>query len=64
MLALVVLIFALIAAPAAAWWSRAPLIVQELVEALQSWRDAALSLRRAGAADARADAAGSAAPTR
>jgi len=39
-LALVVLIFALIAAPAAAWWSRAPLIVHELVEALQGWRDA------------------------
>ena len=39
-LALVTLIFALIAAPAAAWWSRAPLIVQELVEALQGWRDA------------------------
>ena len=38
-LALVVLIFALIAAPAAAWWSRAPLIVHELVEALQGWRD-------------------------
>jgi predicted PurR-regulated permease PerM len=39
-LALVTLIFALIAAPAAAWWSRAPLIVHELVEALQGWRDA------------------------
>jgi predicted PurR-regulated permease PerM len=39
-LALVTLIFALIAAPAAAWWARAPLIVQELVEALQGWRDA------------------------
>ena len=30
----------LVAAPAAAWWSRAPLIVHELVEALQGWRDA------------------------
>jgi predicted PurR-regulated permease PerM len=39
-LALVTLVFALIAAPAAAWWSRAPLIVHELVEALQGWRDA------------------------
>ena len=39
-LAGVMLIFALIAAPAAAWWARAPLIVQELVEALQDWRDA------------------------
>jgi predicted PurR-regulated permease PerM len=34
------LILMLVAAPAAAWWSRAPLIVQDLVEALQSWRDA------------------------
>jgi predicted PurR-regulated permease PerM len=39
-LALVALVAALIAAPAAAWWSRAPLIVHELVEALQRWRDA------------------------
>jgi predicted PurR-regulated permease PerM len=39
-LAGVVLVFALIAAPAAAWWSRAPQIVHELVEALQGWRDA------------------------
>jgi predicted PurR-regulated permease PerM len=39
-LAGLMLIFALIAAPAAAWWSRAPLIVQELVEAVQDWRDA------------------------
>ncbi len=30
----------LVAAPAAAWWSRAPLIVHELIEALQGWRDA------------------------
>ena len=30
----------LVAAPAAAWWARAPLIVHELVEALQGWRDA------------------------
>ena len=39
-LGLIVLVAALIAAPAAAWWSRAPLIVHELVEALQRWRDA------------------------
>jgi predicted PurR-regulated permease PerM len=30
----------LVAAPAAAWWARAPLIVHDLVEALQGWRDA------------------------
>ena len=30
----------LVAAPAAAWWARAPLIVHGLVEAVQSWRDA------------------------
>ncbi len=30
----------LIAAPAAAWWSRAPGIVNDLVEAVQRWRDA------------------------
>ena len=30
----------LVAAPAAAWWSRAPLIVHDLVEAVQGWRDA------------------------
>ena len=35
-----VLVLMLVAAPAAAWWSRAPLIVHELVEALQRWRDA------------------------
>jgi predicted PurR-regulated permease PerM len=35
-----VLVLALVAAPAAAWWARAPLIVHELVEALQRWRDA------------------------
>ncbi|MEO5843436.1 MAG: AI-2E family transporter [Caldimonas sp.] len=34
------LLLMLVAAPAAAWWSRAPLIVNELVEALQGWRDA------------------------
>ena len=39
-LGLIVLVAALIAAPAAAWWSRAPVIVHELVEALQRWRDA------------------------
>jgi len=36
----VVLVAMLIAAPAAAWWSRAPEIVRQLVEALQGWRDA------------------------
>ena len=36
----VAIILMLVAAPAAAWWSRAPLIVQELIEALQGWRDA------------------------
>ncbi len=30
----------LIAAPAAAWWSRAPLILHELIESVQRWRDA------------------------
>ncbi len=40
LLAGLVLVFALIAAPAAAWWSRAPVIVHELIEALQGWRDA------------------------
>ncbi|HWK82961.1 MAG TPA: AI-2E family transporter [Caldimonas sp.] len=39
-LGVIVVIAMLIAAPAAAWWSRAPLIVHELVEALQRWRDA------------------------
>jgi predicted PurR-regulated permease PerM len=39
-LGLIVLVAALIAAPAAAWWSRAPVIVHELVESLQRWRDA------------------------
>ncbi len=39
-LGLIVLVAALIAAPAAAWWSRAPIIVHELVESLQRWRDA------------------------
>ena len=39
-LALVVLVFALVAAPAAAWWARAPLIIHDLIEALQGWRDA------------------------
>jgi predicted PurR-regulated permease PerM len=35
-----VLVGLLVAAPAAAWWTRAPEIVHQLVEALQSWRDA------------------------
>ena len=36
----VVLVGMLIAAPAAAWWSRAPEIARQLVEALQAWSDA------------------------
>ncbi len=39
-LAVVGLLAMLIAAPAAAWWSRAPLIVHELIESVQRWRDA------------------------
>ena len=39
-LGVAVLLLMLVAAPAAAWWARAPLIVHELVEALQGWRDA------------------------
>ena len=39
-LGVAVLVLALVAAPAAAWWARAPLIVHELVEAVQRWRDA------------------------
>lgn len=35
-----VLIGMLVAAPAAAWWQRAPLIVGAMVESLQGWRDA------------------------
>jgi predicted PurR-regulated permease PerM len=38
-LAAVALLGLLVAAPAAAWWSRAPEIVHQLVEALQGWRD-------------------------
>jgi predicted PurR-regulated permease PerM len=34
------LLLMLVAAPAAAWWDRAPVIVHGLVEALQGWRDA------------------------
>lgn len=34
-----VLIGMLVAAPAAAWWQRAPQIVGELVESVQGWRD-------------------------
>ena len=39
-LGVVTLLAMLIAAPAAAWWSRAPLIIHELVEGLQRWQDA------------------------
>ncbi|HEY4957956.1 MAG TPA: AI-2E family transporter [Caldimonas sp.] len=39
-LGVAMLLLMLVAAPAAAWWARAPLIVHELVEALQGWRDA------------------------
>ncbi len=39
-LGVAVLLLMLVAAPAAAWWARAPLIVHELVESLQRWRDA------------------------
>ena len=46
----VALILMLVAAPAAAWWSRAPLIVQDLIEALQGWRDALFPYAHAGAA--------------
>ncbi|MDQ2928063.1 MAG: AI-2E family transporter [Caldimonas sp.] len=38
-LGVIALLVMMIAAPAAAWWSRAPLIVHELVEALQRWQD-------------------------
>jgi predicted PurR-regulated permease PerM len=58
------LLLMLVAAPAAAWWARAPLIVHELVEALQGWRDALFPyatpalLIRAPAAIAAPDALG------
>ncbi|MEO8835781.1 MAG: AI-2E family transporter, partial [Caldimonas sp.] len=39
-LGVAVLLLMLVAAPASAWWERAPLIVHELVEALERWRDA------------------------
>ena len=39
-LGVAVLLLMLVAAPAAAWWARAPLIVHDLVEALEGWRDA------------------------
>src|SRR6478672_10234296 len=39
-LGVAVVLLMLVAAPAAAWWARAPLIVHDLVEALQGWRDA------------------------
>jgi predicted PurR-regulated permease PerM len=39
-LGIAVVLLMLVAAPAAAWWARAPLIVHDLVEALQGWRDA------------------------
>lgn len=41
-LAAVVLVGILVAAPAAAWWSRAPQIAHELIEALEGWRDTLL----------------------
>ena len=34
-----VLVGMLVAAPAAAWWQRAPRIVNELIESVQGWRD-------------------------
>ena len=39
-LATIVVLGMLVAAPAAAWWARAPVVVHELVEAVQRWRDA------------------------
>ena len=39
-LGVVALVVALVAAPAAAWWSRAPEIAHALFEAVQRWRDA------------------------
>jgi predicted PurR-regulated permease PerM len=39
-LGVAVLLLMLVAAPAAAWWARAPLIVHELIEALQRWQNA------------------------
>ncbi len=39
-LSVVVALGMLIAAPAAAWWARAPVVVHELIEAVQRWRDA------------------------
>ncbi len=39
-LGVAVLLLMLVAAPAAAWWARAPIIVRELIEALQRWQDA------------------------
>lgn len=39
-IAVVVAVAMLIAAPAAAWWARAPAVVNELIEAVQRWRDA------------------------
>jgi predicted PurR-regulated permease PerM len=39
-LGIIIVLAMLVAAPAAAWWSRAPLIVHELVTALQRWSDA------------------------
>ncbi len=39
-LAAVVVLGMVIAAPAAAWWARAPIVVHELSEAVQRWRDA------------------------
>ncbi len=39
-LAVIVALAMLVAAPAAAWWARAPVIVHELIDAVQRWRDA------------------------
>ena len=40
LLGVATLLLMLVAAPAAAWWARAPLIVHELVEAVQRWQNA------------------------
>lgn len=55
-LAAIVAVAMLIAAPASAWWSQAPQIVRQLVDAVQGWSDALFpysppaQLSRAGAA--------------
>ena len=40
LLAIIAAVAMLVAAPAAAWWARAPVILHELIESLQRWRDA------------------------